>query len=73
VEWREAGLDVQLTRDGVEYEFGAICAGAWWRAGCSLRDADLLTSQESDLAEAQRRMERCGSAARIVTLVRRSA
>ncbi len=73
VEWREAGLDVRLIRDGVEYEFGATCAGAWWRAGYSLRDADLLISQEIDLAEAQRRMERYGSAARVVTLVRMSA
>jgi hypothetical protein len=73
VAWREAGLDVGVIREGMEYEFGPSCAADWWRAGFSLRDADMLISQEVDLEEAIRRKDRYGSAARVATLARMSA
>lgn len=72
-EWRAAGLDVRLILEGVEYEFGPKCAGEWWRAGFTLRDADLLMTEGLELEGALKMKARYGSAARVATMVRLTA
>ena len=66
VRWRDAGLDVPLVVEAIYREFSPEAAGDWWKAGFTLKDADLLIEREIDLPCAIAQRAELGSTAAVM-------
>lgn len=66
IPWRDAGLDLPLIGEAIHRAFSPESAGAWWKAGFTLKDADLLIERELDLPCAVAQRAALGSTAAVM-------